>query len=32
MKGLHFATIALLVIAYLVGARWPGAAKRIGLA
>lgn len=32
MKQIHVATILIVIVAYLVGARWPVLAQKIGLA
>lgn len=32
MKPIHFTTVLLLVAVYIVGARWPMLAQKVGLA
>lgn len=32
MTKFHFTTVLLVIVAYLVGARWPVLAQKIGLA
>ncbi len=32
MKPIHFTTVLLLLVVYVVGARWPVLAQKIGLA
>lgn len=32
MKAIHFTTVLIILAAYLVGARWPMLAQKVGLA